>query len=187
MLGGGGCLIPLGKTPGTTCGICLDKSNHPMGLIWIKSMVHFQIWWIFWGLPPVSNHFQQTAKDEPLLWEFRTSRAPWPNIAAWVGRLAYWRSMGWLQGKSTGNHRFSHLNMGFSCNFSLKPINWENGKCVFFPNTARPQYLLPDPCCRIAGWSISEFVLTYFCSTSAFQWSSRNGTSYDQNAKTGRL
>ena len=40
-------------------------------------------------------------------------------------------SMDWFKGKSTGNHRFSMIfpwNMGLSCNFSLKPIQWT---CAF--------------------------------------------------------
>ena len=39
----------------------------------------------------------------------------------WLGCFL---SMGWLKGKSIGNHRFSHDFHGFACNFSLKPINW---------------------------------------------------------------
>ena len=31
-------------------------------------------------------------------------------------------SMDWFNGKSTGNHRYSHSKWFFSCKFSLKPI-----------------------------------------------------------------
>ena len=44
---------------------------------------------------------------------------------SWMKTMAFWKSMVWLEGKSTGNHRFVPWNRGFSCNLFLRPINWE--------------------------------------------------------------
>ena len=41
-------------------------------------------------------------------------------------------SMGWLKGKSTGNHRFSHEIWNCSCICSLKPINWNVEETIVF-------------------------------------------------------
>ena len=47
---------------------------------------------------------------------------PWSGAEDWSHSCA---SLGqWISGKSTGNHRFSHQNMGHSCKVSLKRIHW---------------------------------------------------------------
>ena len=43
--------------------------------------------------------------------------------------MAYWGSMGWRKGKSTGNHRSSNEKWDCPVFFSLKPINWFQHHC----------------------------------------------------------
>ena len=61
--------------------------------------------------------------------------------------------MDWFRGKSTGNHRFSHLIFGLSCKISLKPVHWHWNVWGNHPLVSASWNMMVDPNWLIKiGW-----------------------------------